>query len=220
MPPSSRTPAFDRDAVEARLQDGLQALGQDLPPRTREALVDYLAELARWNAAYNLTALKDPLAMVDRHLVDSLSLRPHLEGRRILDAGTGAGLPGLVLAICEPGRRFVLVDGNGKKVRFLRHVQRVLGLDNIEPIQARLEALDLESPPDALVARALAPLPRLVDWLAPWLDRGAPLLAMKAGLEADEVGGVAAGYSVEVRSLDWPGQEAPRSLAVVRRDAG
>ncbi len=215
---SSRTPpSFDPQAAARRLDAGLAALGQALPDATRDRLLRYLAELVRWNAAYNLTALKDPLEMVDRHLVDSLSLRPHLVGTRVLDAGTGAGLPGLVLAICEPERQFVLVDSNGKKVRFLRHVQRTLDLDNVEPIQARLEALDIDPPPDALVARALAPLPRLVDWLGPWLDSGAPLLAMKAELDEGERTGVPPGYGVDVQPLAWPGQDAPRTLAVVRR---
>lgn len=217
-PPHDRArPKFDPDAAAARLDAGLSALGQTLSPQQREALLNYLAELVRWNAAYNLTALKDPLAMVDRHLVDSLSLRPHLVGQRILDGGTGAGLPGMVLAICEPERHFVLVDSNGKKVRFLRHIQRTLGLANVEPIQGRLESLVLEPPPDALVARALAPLARLIEWQQPWIDAGAPLLAMKAELEPDELADVPSDYDVDVRPLRWPGQDAARSLAVVRR---
>jgi 16S rRNA (guanine527-N7)-methyltransferase len=216
---SSRTPLpFDSLAAGRQLDAGLAALGQPLPDEARERLLSYLAELVRWNAAYNLTALKDPLEMVDRHLVDSLSLRPHLVGRRILDGGTGAGLPGMVLAICEPERHFVLVDSNGKKVRFLRHVQRQLGLQNVEPIQSRLESLALDPPPDALVARALAPLARLIEWQKPWIDAGAPLLAMKAELTDVELADVPPGYDVEVRALTWAAQEAPRTLAVVRRN--
>ncbi|MBY6204481.1 16S rRNA (guanine(527)-N(7))-methyltransferase RsmG [Halomonas denitrificans] len=215
--PDRTAAAFDADAILDRLQRGASALGQTIPDPIRDRLVAYLAELVRWNAAYNLTALKDPLEMVDRHLVDSLSLRPHLEGSRILDAGTGAGLPGLVLAIAEPDRRFVLVDSNGKKVRFLRHVQRSLGLTNVEAVHGRLEALDLDPPPDELTARALAPLPRLVEWLAPWIDAGAPLKAMKADLDPAERDGLPDGYSLELRPLAWPGQSAARTLAVVRR---
>ena len=211
-------PRVDLTAVRARLDSGLAALGQVLDDETRGRLITYLAELVRWNAAYNLTALKDPLAMVDRHLVDSLSLRPHLEGRRILDGGTGAGLPGLVLAICEPDRTFVLVDSNGTKIRFLRHVVRTMGLPNVEPIHARLEDLELAPPPDELVARALAPLPRLVEWFRPWIDAGASLKAMKAELESDEIAGVPEGYSVTVEPLSWPGQLAARTLAIVRRN--
>lgn len=211
-------PRIDPVQARARLDAGLAALGQTLDEDTRDRLIAYLAELVRWNAAYNLTALKDPLEMVDRHLVDSLSLRPHLQGRRILDGGTGAGLPGLVLAICEPDKEFVLVDGNGKKIRFLRHVVRTLGLANVEPIHARIEDLDLAPAPDELVARALAPLPRLVEWFEPWLDAGAPLKAMKAELDSAEVAGVPEGYSVKVEPLTWPGQSAVRTLATVRRN--
>ncbi len=212
-----RAPTFDSAAVSRRLEAGLAALDQSVTDEVRERLVAYLAELVRWNAAYNLTALKDPLDMVDRHLVDSLSLRPHLEGSRILDAGTGAGLPGLVLAIVEPERQFILVDSNGKKVRFLRHVQRTLGLTNVDPVHGRLEELTFDPPPDELTARALAPLPRLVEWLAPWIDAGAPLKAMKAELDPAERDGLPDDCSLEVRSLSWPGQAAVRTLAVVRR---
>jgi 16S rRNA (guanine527-N7)-methyltransferase len=123
-----------------------------------------------------------------------------------------------VLAICEPDRDFVLVDSNGKKVRFLRHVQRLLGLRNVEPMQARLESLTLDPPPDALVARALAPLARLIEWQQPWIDAGAPLLAMKAELTDAERADVPPAYEVEVRDLTWFGQEAPRTLAVIRRN--
>ncbi len=215
--PDRRDPNFDAAAVARRLDAGLAALGQAIPEDARDRLVAYLGELVRWNAAYNLTALKDPLEMVERHVVDSLSLRPHLDGTRILDAGTGAGLPGLVLAIVEPDRRFILVDSNGKKVRFLRHVQRTLGLANVEPIHGRLEDLAIDPPPDELTARALAPLPRLVEWLAPWIDAGAPLKAMKADLDPAERDALPDKYSLEVRPLAWPGQSAARTLAVVRR---
>ena len=220
--PDRRSPIFDADAVARRLDTALVALDQPLPEDARDRLVSYLAELVRWNAAYTLTALSDPLEMVDRHLVDSLSLRPHLEGSRLLDAGTGAGLPGMVLAIVDsivaPERRFVLVDGNGKKVRFLRHIQRRLGMENVSAVHSRLENLALDPAPDELTARALAPLPRLVEWLAPWIDAGAPLKAMKAELDPAERDAVPAGYRVEVQPLTWPGQQAARSLVTVRRD--
>lgn len=192
-------------------------LGQDLDERQRERLVAYLAELARWNRAYNLTAVDDPLEMVDRHIIDSLSVRPFLRGRRILDAGTGAGLPGVVLAIAEPARHFILVDGSNKKIRFLRHVRRSLGLENVEPVHARVESLELDTSPDEIVARALAPLARLVEWLEPWLDSGARLLAMKARLEETERAEVPGAYNVELRQLESPGQRAVRCLAIVSR---
>lgn len=204
-----------RDRMEQCLVAGLEHLGQSLTPGQAKAMLDYLAELVRWNKAYNLTAVTDPLEMVDRHIIDSLSLRPFIQGQRILDAGTGAGLPGMVLAIAEPARHFILVDSNGKKIRFLRHVQRSLNLANIEPVHARLEQLELDPVPDEIVARALAPLARLVEWLSPWLDQGARLLAMKGKLEQAEIDDLADGYSVERHALDWAGMQAERCVAVV-----
>ncbi|MEX2498766.1 MAG: 16S rRNA (guanine(527)-N(7))-methyltransferase RsmG [Wenzhouxiangellaceae bacterium] len=204
-----------RDRMEQRLVAGLEHLGQSLAPEQVKAVLDYLAELVRWNKAYNLTAVTDPLEMVDRHIIDSLSLRPFIQGQRIFDAGTGAGLPGVVLAIAEPGRHFILVDSNGKKVRFLRHIKRTLGLDNIEPVHARLESLKLDPPPDEIVARALAPLDRLAEWLSPWLDQGTRLLAMKGKLEQAEIDQVPDRFRVEQQTIELPAMPAERCIAVV-----
>ena len=205
------------DALRERLEKGLAGLGLSLEADRVDRLLDYLALLSRWNRAYNLTAVDEPAAMVDRHLVDSLSILPWIEGHEIVDAGTGAGLPGVPLAIACPGKHFVLVDSNGKKVRFLRQVRRELGLDNIEPVQARLEALALEKAPDQIVARALAPLPRLVEQLGHLLSEGATLLAMKGRLERDERVAVADAYNVEIIELNVPGTVNARSLAILRK---
>ncbi len=105
-----------------------------------DQLLHYHALLHKWNQAFNLTAVRDPLEMIDRHLLDSLSLLPYVEGKRVLDMGTGAGLPGIPLAICLPQTQFVLLDSNGKKIRFVRQAMMELGLQNVEPVQARLEA--------------------------------------------------------------------------------
>jgi len=207
----------DRAELARRLRDRLDALGQTLPGAAIERLLDYVSELARWNRAYNLTAVTDPAAMIERHLIDSLSLRPFLRGREIVDAGTGAGLPGLVLAVAEPGRRFVVVDGNGKKIRFLRHVARSLALDNVEPRHARIEAIALDPAPDEIVTRAFAPLGRQIEHCARWLDAGARLLAMKGRLETAELDAVPGAYNVALEPLTWPGQQATRCLAIVTR---
>ena len=217
----SGKPADDPDILRSELAErvprALAALDAPLPDEAADRIAAYLAELVRWNRAYNLTAVTEPAEMVQRHVLDSLSVRPFLEGNRILDAGTGAGLPGIVLAIAEPGRHFVLVDGNNKKIRFLRHVARMLQLDNVEAVHARLESLDPDPPPDEIVARALGPLPRLVEWLSPWLDRGARLLAMKGPRVSDEIDDVPDGYTVEVRELARGADDAERTLAIVRR---
>ncbi|MDT8410514.1 MAG: 16S rRNA (guanine(527)-N(7))-methyltransferase RsmG [Wenzhouxiangellaceae bacterium] len=215
---ASRAPAGSAEQwrqAGIALAAGLDALEQSLAPDRRQAMLDYLHELVRWSRAYNLTAVTEPLEMVDRHLIDSLSIRPFVQADRVLDVGTGAGLPGVPLAIAEPGRHFMLIDSNGKKVRFLRHIQRTLSLDNIEPVHARLEQLAPAPGACDVIARALAPLPRLVDWLAPWLARGGRLLAMKAQLEESERSGVPDAYNVRIEPLRWPGQRAERCLAIV-----
>ena len=217
-PDKTKHPVLPREAMARRLVAGLASLEQTLSDEQIEALLDYLAELVRWNKAYNLTAVTDPLEMVDRHIIDSLSIRPFIEGRRILDSGTGAGLPGAVLAIAEPDRHFILVDSNGKKVRFLRHIKRTLGLENIEPVHARLESLDLDPPPEEIVARALAPLARLVEWHRPWLKKGARLLAMKARLEESERCAVPDAYNVRSIPLGRAASRgAERSVVIVTR---
>jgi 16S rRNA (guanine527-N7)-methyltransferase len=205
------------DLLRERLDAGLAGLGMTLDDAQKARLLDYLALLSRWNRAYNLTAVDEPVEMVDRHLIDSLSLLPWIDGAVIVDAGTGAGLPGVPLAIACPERRFVLIDSNGKKVRFLRQVRRELGVDNIEPVHSRLEDFEPEAPPDQIVARALAPLPRLVEQLAPMLDAGAVLLAMKGRLEPEECAAVADAYNVERIELNVPGADSPRSLAILRK---
>ncbi len=204
-------------AQRGQLDRGLAELGQDLDAAQGDRLIAYLDLLARWNRVYNLTAVDDPLAMVDRHLLDSLSILPWLAGSEIIDAGSGAGLPGVVLAIAAPQRHFVLIDSNGKKVRFLREVRRALGLDNIEPIHTRLEDFIPERAPDQIVARALAPLPRLVEQLGHLLADGAELLAMKGRMEQDECAALADAYNVERIELNVPGASGARSLVILRK---
>ncbi len=206
-------------ALRRQLERRLEAMKMSLDAGQIDAMLAYLALLSRWNRAYNLTAVDAPDEMVDRHLVDSVSVLPWLTGRRVLDAGTGAGLPGVPLAIACPDRHFLLVDSNGKKVRFLRQVRRELGMNNIEPIHRRLEMLDPEGEcADDIVARALAPLPRLVEQLAPYLVRGARLLAMKGRLEQSECESVPSAYNVDRIELEVPGTAARRCLVIVSKN--
>lgn len=206
-------PAFAE--LDEELADGLATLGLALNLARRRQLLDYLALLARWNKAYNLTAVSRPREMVARHLLDSLSILPWLAGNGIVDAGTGAGLPGVPLAIACPERHFTLVDGNGKKIRFLRQVRRELKLGNIQPIHARLEDLPTEDAPDTITARALAPLERLVAWHRPWLQRGTRLLAMKGRLSEAECAAIPSEFKLECHDLNVPGTDQ-RTLAIIQ----
>ncbi len=207
----------DRIALADQLAAGCEGLNLALAAEQRERMIDYLDLLERWNRAFNLTAVDQPQAMVARHLLDSLSILPWLDGERIMDSGTGAGLPGVPLAIACPARQFLLVDSNGKKVRFLRQVRRELALANIEPLHCRLQDLPDEPIPATITARALAPLAQLVEWHARWLDRGARLLAMKAALAENELAGVPGAYNVELVHLEVPDSSGQRCLAVITR---
>ncbi len=137
-------------------------LGVALAREQATRLLRLLDELSRWNRAYNLTAITERAAMVRAHLLDSLSAAPDVTGARIADVGTGAGFPGLPLAVLYPQRAFTLIDSVAKKIRFVTHAARVLELTNILALQARVEALSPECPFDTVIARALAPLPGLL----------------------------------------------------------
>lgn len=155
----SREQQIATDALTAVLADACQQLDIKLADNVQQQLIRYVQLLYKWNKAYNLTAVRDPLEMVSRHVVDSLSILPWLQGRRCIDVGTGPGLPGLVLAIAEGGaRQWTLLDSNGKKTRFLRQAVLELGLENVEIIQERVEKFQPEAKFDTLTSRAFAEL--------------------------------------------------------------
>ena len=208
-------------AASTRLAAGLEALGVD--PATCGPLLDYLALLARWNRTYNLTAVRDPLEMVDRHLLDSLAMHQHVAplattGGRLADLGTGPGLPGIPLAIACPGLRVTLVESNGKKARFLREAVRRLGLEHVDVAEMRIEALDRPGAYAAITARALATLPLILQLGGHLLAPDGRLLAMKGVHPEEELAGLPGGWRlVESHRLQVPGLEAERHLVVVER---
>mgnify|MGYP005819486481 CR=1 FL=1 len=199
------------------LAEGLQALGLDLPPQARAQLLAFLRILAEWNRAYNLTAIREPLDMVRRHLLDSLTVLPQLRGERIVDLGSGAGLPGIPLAIADPGRHFMLVESNGKKVRFMRHAISQLGLSRVAVVQGRAESVQLNPPPDTVVARAVADLATLCGYVRQLGAPGVWLVAMKGPDVTAELAGVPADFAVQaVLPVVVPGLDAARRLVCLR----
>ncbi|MGH8591351.1 MAG: 16S rRNA (guanine(527)-N(7))-methyltransferase RsmG [Gammaproteobacteria bacterium] len=164
---------------EARLAAGLSTLGMALPEARFAALIAFLALLAKWNRAFNLTAVRDPVEMVPRHLLDSLAVWPYVRGPRILDLGSGAGLPGMVLALVDPEREWVLLDSNAKKTRFLTQVVIELRPGNVEVVQARAEAYAPARPFTTVIARALAPLSTVLRLARPLCAAEGRILAMK-----------------------------------------
>lgn len=203
-------------ALRKDLEAGLDALGLDRA--LAEPLLAYLALLLRWNAAYNLTAIRDPREMVAKHLLDSLAMHPFAGDGALADLGTGAGLPGIPLAIAHPGLQVTLVESNGKKARFLREAVRTLKLPNARVAEARIEALDMPGMFDAITARALATLPLILQLGGHLLKPEGKLLAMKGAVPADEIAALPPGWQVaRIEPLQVPGLSAERHLVVVGR---
>ena len=207
------------DDLRPDLETGLRQLGLDAA--LAEPLLAYLALLARWNATYNLTAIRDPREMLVKHLLDSLAMHAHLDGiGNLADLGTGPGLPGIPLAIARPDLQVVLVESNGKKARFLREAVRQLKLANVQVAESRIEALDRPGAFDAITARALATLPQILEFGGHLLAPGGKLLAMKGMRPDEEIAALPRGWRLEtLHRLTVPGLEGERHLAVVGRDA-
>ncbi len=201
----------------ARLDEGLAALGLNPSADQRRQLIQFIDLLARWNRAYNLTAVQDPLAMVSRHLLDSLAVYPYLLGSSVLDLGTGAGLPGLPLAILDPERRFVLLDSNGKKVRFVRQAKMDLKLTNVEPIQARMESYRPGEKFATIITRAVADEQSWRLTVMPLLACPGRLLLMKGRRPDTELASLTATGPV-IHRLEVPFLHAERHLIEIRQD--
>jgi len=200
----------------SQLDTGLQQMGLELSQAQQQKLLKYLALLMKWNRAYNLTAIRDPEEMVSRQLLDSLSILPLIHGRRILDVGTGAGLPGIPLAICLPDVSFTLLDSNGKKIRFVQQVKLELGLDNVEVQHSRVEQLDNVMGFDTITSRAFAALPKIVALTTGLMADQGILLAMKGTVPQEEVAELRqTGAEVEITRLEVPQSGGERHAIIV-----
>jgi 16S rRNA (guanine527-N7)-methyltransferase len=210
--------ALAREGLESRLAHGLASVGAPADDRAVHALAGWLALHARWSRAFNLTGTRDPVELVDRHLLDAAAVVPLLPPGPIADVGSGAGLPGLVVALLDPERPVTLVDSLAKRTRFLEEAVRVLGVRNVRIVTDRIEAWAAEpgAAPAAVLARAVAPLPRLVALLGPLLGHGVPLLAMKGPGWIEEAEGLEPQWVVtSVRQYALPADGSPRTLVTV-----
>jgi 16S rRNA (guanine527-N7)-methyltransferase len=201
------------------MRDGLLSMGVDADADQIEALLRFLILLEKWSHAFNLTAIRDLEEMVPLHVLDSVSARPYLDGVSVLDAGTGAGLPGIPLAILEPDRHFLLLDSGGKKVRFVRHAVGELAIPNVTVVQARIEDYEPTVLFDTVICRAFSSLGKFVRGCGHFLESGGRLIAMKGRAPNDELTGLPAGWEVaEVASTAIPGLAVERHVVVVRRN--
>jgi 16S rRNA (guanine527-N7)-methyltransferase len=193
-------------------------LGVDLSAADAGRLLALTQELARWNRTYNLTSITAPDEMLTHHLLDSLAVHADLHGTRIADVGTGAGFPGLPLAVCNPEREFTLIDSNGKKTRFVSHAAYLLGLSNVTAVHARAEALKPGQPFDTVVARAFAALPQMLPSVEGLCGPETRVLAMKGRWPEEELAALPAPWRVaRSRPLVVPGLEAARCVIVLMR---
>ncbi|ECJ4507949.1 16S rRNA (guanine(527)-N(7))-methyltransferase RsmG [Salmonella enterica subsp. salamae] len=195
----------------------LDEAGISLTDHQKTLLVAYVDMLHKWNKAYNLTSVRDPAEMVVRHILDSIVVVPYLQGQRFIDVGTGPGLPGIPLAIVLPDAHFTLLDSLGKRVRFLRQVQHELKLENITPVQSRVEAYPSEPPFDGVISRAFASLNDMVSWCHHLPGEKGRFYALKGQLPEDEIASLPDGFNVEsVEKLRVPQLEGERHLVIIK----
>jgi 16S rRNA (guanine527-N7)-methyltransferase len=202
--------------LESVLRAGLEQLRLPVEDSVVQKLLGYLGQLERWNGTYNLTAIRDPGEMVTKHILDSLSVLPWAPSGTLLDAGAGAGLPGIPLAIANSSLQVTLVDSAGKKVRFMNHVRRNLGLDNVHPVQARVEEMAAGAPFDLVVSRAFTSIAAFLASVRHLADGATRLLVMKGRYPEAEITELPDWAEVSsVEKLSVPGLHENRHLVIM-----
>lgn len=198
------------------LEDGIYELELEERLGGDELLMEYVTELMNWNRVYNLTSVRKPTDIVTRHILDSLTILPYLHGERILDIGTGAGLPGIPLAIACPDREFVLLDSSSKKLRFVQQTLGILNLDNVTLQDCRVEEYQPEVLFDTVICRAFSDLPDFYRYAARLCSSGGRMLAMKGVYPMTEVECLKDKSVIDdVVSLKVPGLDAERHLVIM-----
>lgn len=214
-----RLPPETQVMLQHKIDSGARAMGLTLAQATVRKLADYIQLLEKWNRTFNLTAVRDPEQMVARHVLDSLSVVRFLHGRRVLDIGTGAGLPGIPLALACPALQFVLLDSNSKKTRFVTQAIAELGLENASVVQERAEKFSTAEKFDTLISRALGGIADMLTSAAHLAAPAGRFLAMKGVYPEEELAALPAGFKVlAVEALTVPGLDAQRHLVIIAAD--
>lgn len=215
--------AIDKDALRGRLREGAHALGLDLPDAQIGKLLDYLGLLQKWNAVYNLTAVRDPEQMLTQHLLDCMAALPAFAGaRHVLDVGSGGGLPGIVLAIwaqyAAPAMRIEMIDTVHKKTAFLTQVKAELGLTNARVHTGRVEQFTSSDKFDVITSRAFAELADFVNWAGHLLADGGHMIALKGQTKQTEKEALPPGWQIrQLQPLQVPELGAERHLVFIER---
>ncbi|MGE8561878.1 MAG: 16S rRNA (guanine(527)-N(7))-methyltransferase RsmG [Acinetobacter sp.] len=202
------------------LKQGSQKLGLDLSEEALNLLLKYQDALVLWNKAYNLTAIRDPKEMLVKHLLDSLSILKDLPPGRLLDIGTGGGMPGMIIALCQPERECVLLDSNGKKIRFLKQFIADLKLKNVIAVQTRVENEDSINDLgqfDVITSRAFASLTDFINASKPYMHDDSIIASMKGLIPHDEVEAFKTEFSCDIIALKVPRLDEQRHLLLLKR---
>lgn len=203
-------------AIQHLLDDGLAQLSLPVSTAAATKLQAFIALLEKWNQAYNLTAVREPTQMVSRHVLDSLAVLPHVQGPRILDIGTGPGLPGIPLALAKPEWHFTLLDANAKKTRFVTQAVAELKLENVEVVQVRVEKFAPTQRWDTVVTRAFGSLAEIIAAAGHLVAPQGRVVAMKGVYPEEELGALPAGFQLKaVEALKVPQLEAARHVVIV-----
>ncbi|PCI77434.1 MAG: 16S rRNA (guanine(527)-N(7))-methyltransferase RsmG [SAR86 cluster bacterium] len=206
------------DSIREELQRGISSLSLNCNEEMLSSLLAYIDLLKKWNSAYNLLGGNELASLVSRHILDSLSVDPYLEGNLIVDIGAGAGLPGIPLAILNPEKNFVLIDSNGKKTRFMFQAKVQLGLNNISIENCRIEHYQSIQQIDMVMCRAFSTLADALTMLQPIFSSECKLLAMKGHYPEDEISRLPDGFELSKSiKIDVPGSESQRHLIEVMR---
>jgi 16S rRNA (guanine527-N7)-methyltransferase len=203
---------------QTRLHEAAKEIGIELSPAQAQAMVDYVVLLNKWNKTYNLTAIRKPAAMLERHIIDSIVIAPYVNDSPVLDVGTGPGLPGIPLAILNPKKQFFLLDSNIKKTRFITQAVIALGIQNVEVVHARIEEFPNRAQFPIVVSRAFTAANNFAKLCSPYLSKNGRLFAMKGTDSKDEVEELDADFKVaQTIKLNVPGCEAQRHLIIIEK---
>lgn len=208
---------FDNKACEKLFLQGAKALGLPLSATQCELSLAYLEMLHRWNQRMNLTAIRDPIEMVRRHLLDSLAVYPYVQGDRVIDVGTGAGLPGIPLSILLPDKQFFLLDSNHKKQVFVSQVAKSLSLKNVHCIHREVKAYQPTEKFSTILTRAFAPLPEMISLTEHLLAQDGCFAAMLGKVEESPVALLEGFEMKHMVSLKVPGEMAQRHIGIIKR---